>query len=91
MEMVKKTDSDSSMCGVNRVREDEIEDLSTGNITVYMNKEALYHNIHQKYGFNIAVWNKLYKSNIIKKLHFPKNKLYEDIMYTTEALYMAKK
>ena len=55
-------------------------------------KEILHYTMtaNSKYWFNISVWNKLYKREIISGLWF-KSRVYEDIMYNAESMYRANK
>lgn len=49
--------------------------------------EVMYKHISSDYEYpNVAVWNKLYKGNLIKNLRFPEGKIHEDYMFQCVAL-----
>lgn len=44
-----------------------------------------------RYHITLSVWDRLYKKELIKDLMFPKGKCYEDVVWSTEAFYRAKR
>lgn len=94
MESIEETGADISICAYYECLDDNktVKMLYENNF-VCKSKEALYFtmsNVKRKYWFNIAIWNKLYRRDVIKNIRF-KGRVYEDIMYNAESLYKSKK
>lgn len=90
-----KEDADIAECGYRWVKPDRVLDReNTGAVDVYSNVEALealYFGEQMFGGISIVVWNKLYRSELIKRLRFPNVRMSEDCMFTPMALYLARK
>lgn len=58
---------------------------TTGEFRTFTGKEMLEINLlgHDKYLVTNSVWDRLYKTELIKELRFPEGKRYEDICYST--------
>ena len=54
-------------------------------------ESILLENDEKRRFMTISVWDRLYKTELIKDIKFPKGKCYEDIMYTTQSFARAKK
>lgn len=50
-----------------------------------------YRSNSKEYFIGTIVWNKLFKRELIEKMSFPEGKLYEDTVYTYDAITRAKK
>ena len=63
-------------------------DIDSKKKVIEMDKnEVMYKHISSDYEYpNVAVWNKLYKGNLIKNLRFPEGKIHEDYMFQCVAL-----
>lgn len=65
------------------------------NIKHFTNIEALEEYFSDKLEndkqINTAVWNKIYKKEILKNIQFPVGKIYEDVYVTYKLLYNSKK
>lgn len=63
-----------------------------GMIHVWSSQETLMHREYDRgYFIGTIVWNKLFAIEIIKNMCFPVGKLYEDTVYTYDAITRAKK
>ena len=95
-ELVKaaeRTNSDIAICGYNECFKDgKTPKVKYDDCFTTTGKEILHYTMtaNSKYWFNISVWNKLYKREIISGLWF-KSRVYEDIMYNAESMYKANK
>lgn len=95
-ELVKaaeRTNSDIAICGYNECFKDaKTPRVKYDDCFTTTGKEILHYTMtaNSKYWFNISVWNKLYKREIISGLCF-KSRVYEDIMYNAESMYRANK
>ncbi|MGP1412122.1 MAG: glycosyltransferase family 2 protein, partial [Peptoanaerobacter stomatis] len=87
MESIEETGADISICAYYEcLDENKTAKMLYENNFVCNGKEALYFtmsNVKRKYWFNIAIWNKLYRRDVIKNIRF-KGREYEDIMYNAE-------
>ena len=91
IEVAEKTQSNISICGYYECFEDnKTPKVFYENCFTKTGKEILHYTMtaNGKYWFNISVWNKLYKREIVSGLLF-KSRVYEDIMYNVESLYRA--
>jgi len=95
-ELVKaaeRTNSDIAICGYNECFKDgKTPKVKYDDCFTTTGKEILHYTMtaNSKYWFNISVWNKLYKREIISGLWF-KSRVYEDIMYNAGSMYRANK
>ena len=62
----------------------------SARIQLYSSEEALRMIIKWSGFIRTVVWNKLYKRSILDKLKFPNGKLYEDNLWTAQAIGNAK-
>lgn len=89
-----KNDTEIAVCRYRKIYKDHIEDNGTSESFVCSGKEALNYHIFERekqYCFCYAVWNKLYKKELIEGIEFPKGMHFEDVGYTSRVLYSAKK
>ena len=89
IEAAERTNSDISICGYNECFKDgKMPKVKYDDCFTTTGKEILHYTMiaNSKYWFNISVWNKLYKREIISELWF-KSRVYEDIMYNAESMY----
>lgn len=83
-----------SICRYREIYKDYIIEKQENIEFVCSGKEALHYHIFERggrYSFCYAVWNKLYKKEIISNMEFPQGKHFEDIGYTSRALYSAER
>lgn len=68
-------------------------DIDSNEKVIEMDKdEVMYKHISSDFEYpNVAVWNKLYKENVIRNLRFPEGKIHEDYMFQCVALKNCKK
>lgn len=66
---------------------------TTGEFNIITGREMLEINLlgHEKYLVTNSVWDRLYKTELIKELRFPEGKRYEDICYSTHLFLKADK
>lgn len=92
LDSIEEAKADISICGYYECLDDKKDEkMLYENNFVCSGKEALHYtmsNIAGKYWFNIAIWNKLYRKDLIKKIKF-RGREYEDIMYNAEVLFSA--
>lgn len=102
MNNLEKYNADISVCGINKVYEDDIvnqNQIINENISIFTADEAL-ENLIDEGILKQTVWNKLYKREIIDDIYFEFGKIHEDefwtyqifgksekIVYTDEQLY----
>lgn len=88
--ILEEEDVDIVECGARNVYMDGTSAEHDDNIYLkFNNKECLDHYIRGNY-FYTAVWNKLFKRNIITDIRFPEGMIFEDIYFTYHAYYKAK-
>lgn len=89
---MQKEKSDICECLVQKVYEDTTlsQNAETGNISTYNSTKALSLLIEDKV-FHQHVWNKLYKTAVIKNILFEKGKTNEDEFWTYQVFGKAKK
>lgn len=93
VQAAERTNSDIAICGYNECLKDgKTPKVKYDGCFTTTGKEILHYTMtaNSKYWFNISVWNKLYKREIISELWF-KSRVYEDIMYNAESMYRANK
>ena len=93
IEAAMKAGSEVSICGYYECRENtKSPKVLYEESFTKSGKDILYYTMvaGSRYWFNISVWNKLYKRNLLSDLWF-KSRVYEDIMYNAESLYKSKK
>ena len=93
VQAAERTNSDIAICGYNECFKDgKKPKVKYDGCFTTTGKEILHYTMtaNSKYWFNISVWNKLYKREIISELWF-KSRVYEDIMYNAESMYRANK
>ncbi len=78
-------------------RQDEYEDsmpisinVKTVKSNIYSAEEALREIINRKRIIYTYVWNKLYKRDVLKNIYFPKGKMYEDMLWSFQAIGNAR-
>ena len=89
-----KNNAEIAICRYREIYKDYIVDKETLESFVCSGDEALRYHIYElgkQYCFSYAVWNKLYKRELIEHIKFPKGKHFEDVGYTSRVLYNAKK
>lgn len=87
---MQHSDADVAICGFYRnIGDRVVEERETGNTLIYSGKEILKRLLSNdnEYQICLAVWNRLYKRELIKDIRFPYGKSYEDIIYDTEVFY----
>lgn len=92
-ERIRKSESDISSCGVQRVWDDGTEPqmLTKLNGNHVLEKcEAMEALILSSYLIQ-TVWNKLYKTDIVKSLCFPRGKIHEDEFWSWQAIGKASR
>ena len=90
-----KENSDIVSCGVRKVWNDiniinNGSELNYSNIYTFNNEEALQKLLSNEL-IGDTVWNKLYKSEIIKNIYFDVGKYHEDVFWTYRVIGNAKK
>ena len=90
---IQKGNADLAVCSYKQVSVKHVQDTSTDTILYFEQDEALESFIKEEEEVQIqnAAWNKLFKKELLKELRFPVGKLYEEIVFTTKLLHMAKK
>ena len=90
---LKKGEADLAVCSYKQVSAKHIEDPTTEEILYFEQDEALESFIREEENVRIqnAAWNKLFKKELLKEQRFPVGKLYEEIVFTTKLLHMAKR
>ncbi len=90
---MKEQDADIAVCRYRQVHSTYTEDLSADRAVLFEGQEALEYYVREsdEYPIRNAVWNKLYRREILESLVFPTGKWYEDIMFTTMALSCIKR
>lgn len=90
---ITKADADLAVCSYKQVSVNHVQDTSTDTILYFEQDEALESFIKEEEEVQIqnAAWNKLFKKELLKELRFPVGKLYEEIVFTTKLLHMAKR
>ena len=90
---LKKGEADLAVCSYKQVSANHIEDPTTEEILYFEQDEALESFIREEENVRIqnAAWNKLFKQELLKEQRFPVGKLYEEIVFTTKLLHMAKR
>lgn len=90
---LKKADADLAVCSYKQVSANHVLDTSTDAILYFEKDEALESFIKEEEEVQIqnAAWNKLFKKELLSELRFPVGKLYEEIVFTTKLLHMAKR
>ena len=93
IQAAERTNSDIAICGYNEcLKEGKTHKVKYDDCFTTTGKEILHYTMtaNGKYWFNISVWNKMYKREIISGLWF-KSRVYEDIMYNAGSMYRANK
>lgn len=72
-------------------KEKETNKLITNYNNEIIDVEEAYMRMFKCNGIGFNVWSKLYKTNIVKKIKFPKGKLYEDIFVINKIMSSVKK
>ena len=77
--------ADLAICRYRQVHKDHTEDASLDRAVVFEGMEALQAYVEEQKQFAIqnAVWNKLYRRELLTTIRFPEGKWYEDIMFAT--------
>lgn len=89
--LIKKYDSDMSICDFKKVYNEEEKLNSNYNEMVFSNIEALKQ-IHTEKGTQfIVAWNKMYKKKLLDGMKYPKGKVHEDEFLTPILLYRSNK
>ena len=90
---LQKGNADLAVCSYKQVSANHVQDTSTDTILYFEQDEALESFIKEEEEVQIqnAAWNKLFKKELLKELRFPVGKLYEEIVFTTKLLHMAKR
>lgn len=85
--------ADMAVCRYRRVYKNHTQDDSTDRTILLKGQEALQYYVEERKEYDIqnAVWNKLYRREIVEDLRFPAGKWYEDILFTTMALGRVEK
>ncbi|WP_185959505.1 glycosyltransferase family 2 protein [Planococcus salinarum] len=86
-------EADVSICRFKNIHNDMIEDGSTGKIAVYDNIGALkaIAKIENNFFLTHNVWNKLFKSELVKKFRFLKGKIAEDLYFTPKVIHASER
>ena len=90
---LKKANADLAVCSYKQVSRNHVQDTSTDVVFYFEQDEALESFIREEEEVQIqnAAWNKLFKRELLRELRFPVGKLYEEIVFTTKLLHMAKR
>lgn len=86
---IRDNHADVAICGYyEQIGDRIIDEYATGEVLLYSGKEIVRKLLlnDTSYQICIAVWNRLYKRELIQDIQFPFGKLYEDIVYSTEVL-----
>lgn len=81
-------------CDMGMEHDDENNDIiSAGCVLDFTPMEAIKEMLHSErtHIFNNGVWNKVYKRSTLDGLQFPEGLYFEDVCYSINALYRAKK
>lgn len=82
--LLKENNSDISICNPKYIYENNTEKINEDKkvdkkqIEVYTKYEAIETMLYQK-EFDTSAWGKLYKSELLQNIRFPKGKMYEDL------------
>lgn len=90
IDAIEKYDSDISMCDVNPVKySGKIPNsniiLSNYEVTT-LDRHEIIDELYKNDKFRFEVWNKVFKSNILKDVKFIKGQVFEDIYFTRNYL-----
>lgn len=90
---LQKGNADLAVCSYKQISVNYVQDTSTDTILYFERDEALESFIKEEEEVQIqnAAWNKLFKRELLKELRFPVGKLYEEIVFTTKLLHMARR
>lgn len=93
IQLMDDNKADISACGYKKIYKDHSEGFNENKIMLMTSEEALYMILadHSHYQLQNAVWNKLYKKDLLRNITFPVGKNYEDIMFTVEVFNRAPK
>ena len=85
---LKEHHADIAICRYRQVYRNHTDDRSVDRAILFEGQEALQYYVQEteEYAIQNAVWNKLYKREVLTDITFPAGKWYEDIMFTTMAL-----
>lgn len=85
---MREQSAEAGICRYRQVYRNHTEDGSRDRAVLFQGQEALQHYVQEtkEYAIQNAVWNKLYKREILAGLSFPAGRWYEDILFTTKAL-----
>ncbi len=89
---IQETDSDISVCGINRTRIEAEADIDNINadFEIFTPKEAISDIINDR-KLKVVVWNKLYKRELLKNEFFPVGRYHEDEFFTYRIIDKAEK
>lgn len=92
-DLLVQHNADISICRFKNIYNHMIEDGSTGEIAVYDNIGAIkaIARIENNFYPTHNVWNKLYRSELVKNFRFIKGMLVEDLYFTPKVIYASKK
>ena len=91
---VLEQDADMAVCRYRQVYKDLTQDDSVDRVILFEGQEALQYYVEEREEYNIqnAVWNKLFRRELLKGINFPVERWCgEDIVFTTEALSRVKR
>lgn len=77
-------------CGFKKIYEDYYIADGKGEIFLFNNKQAIADLLNENH-LRMEVWNKVIKRNLIGNLRFKENQRYEEIYFTTNLIFKAKK
>lgn len=93
LELTKEQDADWACCGYRSIRNGESKEHSNNQVRVFSREELMdtYITAHGGYRFSTAVWNKLYKRELISQFRFPLITKYEDCVMNAYVIPRVKK
>lgn len=89
--MIEETNSDICFCNIKYIRNGNIEEIKLGDKEIF-NREEILKSFFDYNGVNLATWNKLFRTNVIKNIRFREDiSIREDALFCAEAFDNSKK
>ena len=89
--MIEETNSDICFCDIKYIRNGNIEEKKHLDKEIF-NKEEILKSLFDYNGLNLAAWNKLFRTNVIKNIRFREDiSIREDALFCAEAFDNSKK
>ena len=93
LELTREQKADWACCGYRSIRNGESKEHSNNQVRVFSREELMdtYITAHGGYRFSAAIWNKLYKRELISQFRFPLITKYEDCVMNAYVIPRVKK